>query len=151
MLSQTKYLAPNTYRTILIRLFSSGQLKPNEDKDTSVVEKRDNVAVKTKPENTFSVDMIPEKASDNFLIEFNKRKPTYDQLYEYMIDEKPHLLSKPVDNSYISPDFQLKLHHKFDFSIDAIQRAFGRLINREEAEAQKYLNRRHGILGNIHL
>src|SRR5699024_9364610 len=78
-----------------------------------------------------------------------KRKHTYDQIFEYQIDEKPHLKSKPVSSSFISPDFKIFLHRKYDFSWAAFKRLLDRYIHKRETTAQQYLTRRHGILGAL--
>jgi len=102
------------------------------------------------PKNTtkFDISQLPKEASDNFLIEFKGRKPTYDQLFEYTIDEKPHMKEKNVPQSFVSTNFQISLQKKFDVSIDAFKKIMQRFIHRVETQNQQYRNRRHGILGN---
>lgn len=97
---------------------------------------------------SFDVQTLPKKAKDNFLIEFKDRKPSYDQIFEYQIDEKPHeKLSRPIVKSYISADMKIFLNRKYDFSWASIKRVIERAIHKSETASQKYLTRRHGILG----
>lgn len=87
------------------------------------------------------------RKTDNFLIEFNKRKPTYDQLFEYTIDSKLHDTPKFKDNSFISADFKLFMHKKYEISFDAIRRFIKNLLIRYQTESQAYSVKRHGTLG----
>lgn len=109
--------------------------------------KEDELAEKDGQEK-FDVEKLPKTAKDNFLIEFKDRKLSYDQIFEYQIDEKPHeKLSRPIVKSFISPDMKIFLHRKYDLSWAAIKRIIERAIHKSESTSQKYLTRRHGILG----
>src|SRR5699024_2307308 len=93
---------------LLPQLMSSRFASQKAQKSLANVNLNDELAKKG-DSSKFDVDTLPKNATDNFLIEFKKRKPTYDQLFEYQIDEKPHLKSKPVSNSFLSPDFKIFL------------------------------------------
>lgn len=95
----------------------------------------------------FNADMLPSKSDDNFLIEFNQRKPTYDQLFEYNLDEKKYNRSQFEDKSYLSPEVKIFLTTKYDFTIPAIRRYFRNKVNTLDVKFQQYSARRHGILG----
>lgn len=106
--------------------------------------------VKQNQDQKFDINSLPKNASDNFLIEFQKRKPTYDQLFEYTTEEKAYEKSKPVSKSYLSPDAKIFLHTKYELSFDAFKQVLKRKVYKTEKYSQQYLNRRHGILGKYY-
>lgn len=113
----------------------------SESKQTDEVAEKDE-------QDKFDVQKLPKSAKDNFLIEFKKRNLSYDQIFEYQIDQKPHeKLSRPIVKSLISPDMKIFLNRKYDFSWAAFKRILERAIHKSEAQSQKYLTQRHGILG----
>lgn len=124
------------------------QLSQQTQSDTKIVQRDkedEEVAIKEK----IKTELLSQKSTDNFLIEFNQRKPTYDQIYEYQIDVKEHSKEKFQDRSFMSPDVKIFLHRKYDISYDAFLRFFKRYFNKYETKVQGYSLKRHGILGKL--
>lgn len=134
---------------LVARAMSCRFVSQNAPKNEATVADAKNELSKKGDPSEFSIESIPKSAKDNFLIEFKKRKPSYDQLFEYQIDEKPHLKAKPLIKSMLSPDFKIFLHRKYDFSWKAFKRILDNRIFKSETTAQQYLTRRHGILGKV--
>ncbi|KAF7489133.1 hypothetical protein SSS_08001 [Sarcoptes scabiei] len=94
------------------------------------------------------LSLIPQSAKDNFLIEFNKKIPTYDQLFEYQIDLKLYDRHRFINESKIlTPDFKAKITKKYDLSWSEFRAYLRNKMNSAEINRQQYSVRRHGILG----
>ncbi|XP_046916288.2 distal membrane arm assembly component 2 [Dermatophagoides farinae] len=96
----------------------------------------------------FDISLIPQAAKDNFVIQFNKHVPTYDQLFEYHIDKKLYNLNRYISESrFLSVDFKIKMQKKYDLSMSEFKHGLRNKIDRIETKQQTYSARRHGILG----
>ncbi|KAH9413656.1 ATP synthase subunit s-like protein [Dermatophagoides pteronyssinus] len=117
----------------------------NEKNDLSTDQKTDDNDMKTEK---FDISLIPKQARDNFVIQFNKEIPTYDQLFEYHIDKKLYNIDRIITKSrFFSVDFKVKLQKKYDLSMAEFKHGWRNKIDRIETKQQKYITRRHGILG----
>lgn len=98
---------------------------------------------------SFDISSLPKNVKDNFLIEFNKKVPTYDQLFEYKIDEKIYNKQTTFlnESKFLSNEFKAKLTKKYDLSYDEFKNFIRNYIYKKDIETQQYQIKRHGILG----
>lgn len=94
------------------------------------------------------LERIPKDAQDNFLVEFNKKKPKYEQLFEYKVNEKEHNVLKFTSISYLSVDVKVFLVKRFEVSFASFKRFLSKYIIKKEVISQMYNVRRHGILSS---
>lgn len=140
------------FKNVNVRYFSKKlqtnpveELKENNDNNN---EKNDQKQmVPSMPSKSFDISSLPKDTKDNFLIEFNKKLPTYDQLFEYKIQEKDFNKKKSFLNDLLSTDFKAKLTKKYELSYDEFKQYIRNYIYKEDIRTQQYQIKRHGILG----
>ncbi|OTF78439.1 hypothetical protein BLA29_008586, partial [Euroglyphus maynei] len=135
--------------------YLSSQVNNNKlDKSSSTIIKIDDEKNLTEDDRNnqdggkFDISLIPQKARDNFVIQFNKEVPTYDQLFEYHIDKRLYEINRFISESrFLSVDFKVKMQKKYDLSIQEFKHGWRNKIDRIQTKQQRYSTRRHGILG----
>ena len=128
----------------IIRRFSSQIVKTNEDMNK--IEERKDFDISLQNQN-HEKDLSERQRHE--LTQVIKSPVQMDSFWEMNFEEKPFKSRSFFDfKGGISVDTLAMLSHKFDFSIPGIKRRFKYYIAVREEYNQRYIRRRHAILGS---
>lgn len=143
MLTKVKYLnLLNKFwlnNVSINRCFSSQIIKPNEK------QKESDISV----ENKETTNELEKKMSESEILSQIIKSPVQmDSYWEMNLDDKQYKKAKWLDHlGGISVDAFNVLHRKYDISIPGFKRRLKFYINFREEYNQRYIRRRHAILG----